>query len=107
MVGRILVVSHEGSFNAAPLSLAAETTRRTRRQRSGMADRVGQQVGNYTLTRLLGQGGFAEVYLGEHVYLKTPAALKLLQTTGARKTHLEGFLKEAQAIARLVHPHWN
>ena len=45
-----------------------------------MADRVGEQLGNYRLTRLLGQGGFAEVYLGEHVYLKTLAALKVLDT---------------------------
>ena len=28
-----------------------------------MADRVGQQFGNYRLVSLLGQGGYAEVYL--------------------------------------------
>lgn len=43
-----------------------------------MANLIGKQLGNYTLTQLLGQGGFAEVYLGEHVYLKTSAAIKVL-----------------------------
>jgi serine/threonine protein kinase len=44
-----------------------------------MTERLGQQLGNYRLIRLLGEGGFAEVYLGEHVYLKTQAAVKVLQ----------------------------
>src|SRR5438105_2840005 len=67
-----------------------------------MADRVGQQLGNYRLIRLLGRGGFSEVYLGEHVYLKTQAAIKVLQMQGASEE--EGFLNEARTIARLVHP---
>jgi eukaryotic-like serine/threonine-protein kinase len=41
-------------------------------------DRIGQRLGNYRLIRLLGQGGFAEVYPGEHLHLKTQAAVKLL-----------------------------
>src|SRR5438552_1054869 len=69
-----------------------------------MADRVGQQLGNYRLTRLLGCGGFAEVYLGEHRRLKTPAAIKVLHTQLA-DNNVEGFLKEAQFIANLEHPH--
>lgn len=43
-----------------------------------MADRIGQQLGNYRLKSLLGHGGFAEVYLGEHIFLKTQAAIKVL-----------------------------
>ncbi len=46
-----------------------------------MLDRVGQQLGNYRLLQPIGQGGFADVYLGEHVYLNTQAAIKVLQTT--------------------------
>lgn len=73
-----------------------------------MADRggrEGQRIGNYRLVRLLGHGGFAEVYLGEHLYLKTSAAIKLLHPEMVRKDAREDFLKEAQTIARLLHPH--
>jgi serine/threonine-protein kinase len=69
-----------------------------------MADRIGQQLGSYRLTRLLGQGGFADVYLGEHIYLKTRAAVKVLQTRLSNESDLESFLNEARTIAHLSHP---
>ncbi len=60
-----------------------------------MADnRSGQQLGNYRLIRLLGQGGFADVYLGDHIYLKTQAAIKILQIRLAGDD-MQGFLNEA------------
>src|ERR1700738_4172634 len=61
-------------------------------------------LGNYRLIRLLGRGGFASVYLGEHQYLKRLAAIKVLRTVldDPEKTH---FLKEATLLASLSHPH--
>ncbi|HZU03212.1 MAG TPA: serine/threonine-protein kinase [Ktedonobacteraceae bacterium] len=70
-----------------------------------MADRIGQQLDKYRITRLLGRGGFADVYLGEHIYLKTPAAIKILQTRLSGSDDLESFLQEARFIAQLSHPH--
>lgn len=69
-----------------------------------MADLVGQQLGNYRLNRLLGQGGFANVYLGEHVYLKTQAAIKVLHARLA-SSERDNFLNEARTIAALDHQH--
>jgi serine/threonine protein kinase len=69
-----------------------------------MADRVGQQMGNYRLLRLLGSGGFAEVYLAEQVYLKTQVALKVLDAH-LRDEELDHFISEARLVAGLRHPH--
>src|SRR5713226_2164232 len=68
-----------------------------------MADRVGQQFGNYRLVSLLGQGGYAEVYLGQHVRLSLQAAIKVLHAylTGSEAEH---FYQEAETIAKLTHP---
>ncbi len=68
-----------------------------------MADYVGQQLGNYHVLSLLGHGGFADVYLGGHLYLRTRAAIKVLHTQLA-SGDLEHFLIEARTIANLVHP---
>jgi serine/threonine protein kinase len=72
-------------------------------RRPMVADRLGQQFGNYRLVALLGQGGYAEVYLGQHVRLDLQAAIKVLHThlTGSEAEH---FQQEAQTIARLGHP---
>ncbi|HJT55511.1 MAG TPA: serine/threonine-protein kinase [Ktedonobacteraceae bacterium] len=69
-----------------------------------MPERVGQQLGNYQLVRLLGEGGFAEVYLGEHIHLGTEAAIKVL-TARLSSEEIEQFRNEARTIARLKHPH--
>src|SRR5579859_3571810 len=65
--------------------------------------REGQQLGNYRLIHLLGEGGFAEVYLCQHIYLDTFAAIKVLHTQ-LDSDEVEHFRSEARTIARLVHP---
>jgi serine/threonine protein kinase len=69
-----------------------------------MTEQTGRQLGNYRLIDLVGQGGFADVYLGEHVYLNTQAAIKVLHTQLTQDMR-ELFLGEAQTIARLRYPH--
>ncbi len=68
-------------------------------------DRTGQQIGSYRLVQLLGSGGFADVYLGQHVRLKNmQAAIKVLHVH-LPQSHREGFLLGAETIALLKHPH--
>jgi serine/threonine protein kinase len=69
-----------------------------------MTDRVGQQLGHYHLLRLLGQGGFADVYLAEHVHLETQVAVKVLSMRLSGE-YVEQFRTEARTVARLVHSH--
>lgn len=69
-----------------------------------MADYSGRQLGNYQLIRLLGQGGFAQVYLGKHVHLDKRAAIKLLHTQ-LGGSDVKSFRKEARRVSSLEHQH--
>jgi serine/threonine protein kinase len=69
-----------------------------------LQERIGQQIGDYRLLRQLGKGSFGTVYLAEHFYDNTPAAVKLLQFPLTSPKHLRDFLNEARTI-RLQHPH--
>jgi serine/threonine protein kinase len=60
------------------------------------------RLSNYRLVRLLGEGGFAEVYLGEHIHLGTEAAIKVLHTK-LTSDDVDQFRTEARTIARLKH----
>lgn len=67
-----------------------------------MIDYTGQQMGNYRLVRRLGRGGFASVYLGQHIRIVTQqAAIKILHLSDI-DTHK--FQQEAETTAALVHP---
>ncbi len=62
-----------------------------------------ETLGNYRLLRLLGEGGFSRVYLGEHLYLKTFAAIKVPKLR-LESGDLEDFLNEARRGVGLRHP---
>ncbi len=58
----------------------------------------------YRLTRLLGTGAFADVYLGEHIYLNSQVAIKVLHTQVDMRATAD-FLTEARHLSHLMHPH--
>lgn len=67
---------------------------------------LGQQLDEYRLEALLGHGGMARVYRGLDVRLKRYAAIKVIDPPFHDSTeYVRRFEREAQAIARLEHPH--
>src|SRR5436305_12633997 len=70
-----------------------------------MPELIGQKVGNYRLTHLLGSGGYAEVYLGEHIRLNSQAGIKVLRARLVSSEEVENFQNEGRIIAGLIHPH--
>ena len=65
----------------------------------------GEQVGNYLLLHELGRGGYAHVFLAEHLYLKQLVALKLLNLSLNQHEDLVRFQLEARLLAQLQHRH--
>ena len=67
-----------------------------------MSLKPGQVVDRYTVERLLGQGGMAEVYLVRHNTLNSPHALKVLSHAGPA---VHGrLIQEGRVQANLRHP---
>lgn len=67
---------------------------------------IGQQLDEYRLDTLLGQGGMARVYRGLDVRLKRWVAIKVIDAPFRTDSdYVMRFEREAQAIAQLEHPH--
>ena len=62
------------------------------------------QLGQYVLSKKLGEGGMGEVHQAEHQLLKRPCAVKLIKPgKAADAMALARFEREVQATARLTH----
>ncbi|MEJ2600921.1 MAG: protein kinase [Anaerolineales bacterium] len=66
---------------------------------------VGRQFANFSIRRLLGRGGMAEVYYGWDVKLERPVALKIIDARYRNDPlYAQRFVHEARAIAAWHHP---
>jgi serine/threonine-protein kinase len=70
-----------------------------------MALETGEAFGNFRIVKLIGEGGFGEVYLAENPLIKRRAAVKVLLPELARSSEVVGrFLNEARAASAIRHP---
>lgn len=66
---------------------------------------AGQLVGNYRITRLIGEGGMGLVYHASHQFIGRQAAIKILRPELATNAeHIRRFLNEARAVNLVAHP---
>ncbi|MEO1696405.1 MAG: serine/threonine-protein kinase [Planctomycetota bacterium] len=65
----------------------------------------GARVGRFEILRELGRGGMAQVFLARDLDLRRAVALKVLRPGLAiDQAHVDRFLREGRAMARLEHP---
>ena len=70
-----------------------------------MSELIGQQIENYRIDALLGEGGMGAVYRAYDLHLARSVAFKLMHRQFASQPEFQRrFLQEAQAAARLDHP---
>jgi serine/threonine protein kinase len=69
-----------------------------------MMNLVGQEVGDYKLLRLLGQGYSDRVYLGEHKHHHSYVAVKILGNPATNRWKARG-RNEVSMLSRVTHPH--
>jgi serine/threonine protein kinase/tetratricopeptide (TPR) repeat protein len=63
-----------------------------------------EQIGPYTITGKLGEGGMGIVYSANDNRLNRPVALKMILDSGHDEASRKRFMREAQAAAKVTHP---
>ena len=70
-----------------------------------MSLQIGQQLGSYQITSLIGKGGMGEVYRAKDTKLKRDVATKVLPEAFAQDPErMARFQREAEVLASLNHP---
>ncbi len=68
-------------------------------------DLLNKAIGNYRIIRMIGEGGMAIVFEGEHLFLGTRAAIKVLKSDFSSDLEIrDRFINEARLMASLDHP---
>jgi serine/threonine-protein kinase len=71
-----------------------------------MANLIGQQLGQYEITALVGEGGMATVYRARQASINRDVAIKVIKVNLAQSSDfVTRFGREAQTVASLSHPH--
>ena len=66
---------------------------------------IGETISHYRIVEKLGEGGMGVVYIAEDTVLGRRVAIKTLTAARADPHFRMRFLREAQAISKLSHPH--
>ena len=66
---------------------------------------AGTRLGRFVVRSQLGAGGMGVVFAGEDTELGRPVAIKVVRGDVDQPAYRERLLREAQAMARLEHPH--
>jgi serine/threonine-protein kinase len=66
---------------------------------------AGDEIGEYRIIGVLGEGGMGRVYEAEHLKTGRHVALKVLHPRGRTRDIEERFRREAESILRIANPH--
>jgi serine/threonine protein kinase len=64
---------------------------------------LGETVGNFEITSMLGRGGWGAVYLAQQKNIKTRVAIKVLEHAASDPQHVQRFFNEATAVSQIPH----
>lgn len=92
-------------FTSSPTQSGAPTERLFSRPRRGAVPPIPERIGRYAIRGVVGAGGMGVVYLATQESPAREVALKVMKDGLSSPRLRKRFDSEAQALARLQHPH--